>query len=263
MSVNPTTEGPSSQGGISGDFGGISDSSSNDYGYDLYQTSVYEVIYNEAYKSYFAQNGGLHALGDRANILLDQLKNAINADEPNETEITELKDALDALLGRNDETKMGLSDRVSAYETLVKLKNNGEITDEDFDVLLEHLNSTRSLSKEEYGKLLAIARYNGCRSTYINLINDENYKDYLDGKGALKDLGDALKEALNNLENALDEIYDEAVIDAAIKALTELLIGNTSLMGLVARIEAYVNLVELKNNGEITDEDFDVLLEQY
>ena len=103
-------------------------------------------------------------------------------------------------------------------------------------------------------------QYEEYNTIYTSLINDDKYHDYFAENGALKPLKDALEEALNNLRHALDGVYDEEKIDALMRSLGDLLVGNTALMGLEARIAAYVALLGLKDENKITEDDYNALL---
>ena len=108
------------------------------------------------------------------------------------------------------------------------------------------------------------AQYEEYYNTYTALINDDKYKSYFSENGDLKALKDALDQALQNLKNALDGVYTEEteeIIDALMQALGALLAQN-ALMGLEARIIAYIALFGLRNEGKITNEDYTALLDR-
>lgn len=104
-----------------------------------------------------------------------------------------------------------------------------------------------------------LAQYCEYNYTYTSFINDDKYKSYFSENGALKDLKEALAEKLEALKNAIDNVYNEEIIDELMKALGALLAG-TAAMSLAVRVEKYLALLGLKNDGAIIEEDYTALL---
>lgn len=106
------------------------------------------------------------------------------------------------------------------------------------------------------------ARYQELNTLFESLITDNRYKAYFADGGDLNALQAMLKEKLDALNDAIEVTYDEKEIDKLMKALGALLEGNSSNMGLAARIEAYISLVNLKAKGLISDNDYATWLDK-
>lgn len=108
------------------------------------------------------------------------------------------------------------------------------------------------------------AQYREQRDEYCNifatLVNDDRYKSYFAENGELKGLKEKLEDLLEELDHALDGIYDEAKIDKLMQALGALLAGSATLMGLEARILAYITLADLNAQDLVTEADYGDLL---
>lgn len=102
------------------------------------------------------------------------------------------------------------------------------------------------------------AKYNELYELFTSLTNDDRYKAYFNQGAELDDLQKLLSEKLQALKEAIDNTYSEKKIDELMQALGALLVGNSSNMGLEARIAAYIALLGAKDS--ITEDDYQALL---
>lgn len=195
MSVNEVS-------GISGDLQSNTDLKYGEAKYNELYELFTSLTNDDRYKAYFNQGAELDDLQKLLSEKLQALKEAID-NTYSEEEIDELMQALGALL-KGSGSNMGLEARIAAYIALLGAKNS--ITTEDYQALLDKLNSKENITQTVFNQLLNFAKE---RKSAIDFLEKyavffekvkegkPTYSNYLTGLSGIT-LGD---------QAALDELF--------------------------------------------------------
>ena len=177
--------------------------------YNDYSNQITALINNANYAPYFAADGDLKSLKEALVKALVDLRVALSG-VYDEAKIDQLMQALGTLLAGNA-TLMSLQARITAYETLLRLKEENKVTEEDYAALLAKLNSADGIQEATFLKLLNdIAP---CRKSCQDFLN-ENESTLGESKcAALKaELGKSMNVLLGCNLDVL-KIYNDTLIN--------------------------------------------------
>ena len=198
------------------------------------------LINDDRYKIYFGQGAELDDLQKLLSEKLEALKTAIEG-LYDESVIDELMQALGVLLS-GSASNMGLEARIAAYIALLDAKSS--ITSEDYQMLLNKLNSPEGITQTVFNQLLNVAKsyksdqiIEADRDALFTKIISGIAQDRLEN---LLDLAKKRKQTLDDLNTykigfEVDDYYDR------LQKLNDYSLENASLDSLIDATEGIIN----------------------